>query len=76
MHNGWYGGQPQPQQDPFRAWYAAKLATLTFNSRAIIQDLSIEAVKQRDVNNWAGMQAIAEELETAIYRVRRLTLRH
>ncbi|CAK9786138.1 hypothetical protein CC85DRAFT_283755 [Cutaneotrichosporon oleaginosum] len=68
MQNGWYGGPPQPPQDPFRAWYIDKLATLTFNSRAIIQDLSIEAVKQRDMNNWAGMQAIAEELEAAIYR--------
>ncbi|BEI84132.1 hypothetical protein CcaverHIS002_0407360 [Cutaneotrichosporon cavernicola] len=67
MQNGWHGGPPQPPQDPFRAWYADKLATLTFNSRAIIQDLSIEAVKQRDAYNWAGMNAIAEELEAAIY---------
>lgn len=67
---GWYGGPPQPPADPFRAWYAEQLGTLTFNSRPIIQGLSIEAMKQRDQGNWAGMQAISEELEQAILRVR------
>lgn len=65
---GWY--PPQQPADPFRAWYAEQLATLTFNSRQIIQNLSIEALKQRDQNNWPGMQAVSEELEQAILRVR------
>lgn len=70
----WYP-PPQPQVDPYRAWYASQLATLTFNSRPIIQLLSQEAMKQRDQGNMAAMQAVAEEIEHAVLRVR-LSNRH
>lgn len=63
----WYGAPPP---DPFRAWYADQLATLTFNSRPIIQNLSLEALKARDHGNMPGMQAVAEEIEHAVLRVR------
>jgi pre-mRNA cleavage complex 2 protein Pcf11 len=71
-HYGGYGAPqpPAPPADPFRAWYADRLAELTFNSRPIIQTLSLEAMNQRDQNNWNGMQAIVEEVEAAILRVR------
>jgi len=71
---GGYGNMyHQPQQhhhDPYRAWYAARLAELTFNSRPIIQNLSMEAMRQRDESNWPAMQAITEEIEAAVLRVR------
>lgn len=60
---------PAPQMDPFRAWYSSRLRELTFNSRPIIQDLSIHAMAQRDQNNWVNMQAVVEEIEAAVLRV-------
>lgn len=67
QYGGYYEAQPPP--DPFRAWYAARLAELTFNSRQIIQHLSLEAMKMRDQNNWTAMQAVVEEIEQAVFRV-------
>lgn len=61
---------PAQPHDPYRQWYAARLAELTFNSRPIIQSLSLEAMRQRDEGNWAAMQAITEEIEQAVLRVR------
>jgi len=68
-------GQPAPPQsvythDPFRQWYRQQLTTLTFNSRPIIQGLSIAAMERRDRNDWNGMTAVGEELERAIIQVR------
>ncbi|KAK6910080.1 hypothetical protein I203_104109 [Kwoniella mangroviensis CBS 8507] len=58
----------QPPHDPFRAYYADRLRQLTFNSRPIIQDLSMMAGAQRDQNNWDGMNAIVQEIEEATLR--------
>lgn len=73
-HGGGGGGYGMPQynqhHDPYRAWYASRLSELTFNSRPIIQSLSLEAKRQRDESNWMGMQAITEEIEQAVLRVR------
>jgi pre-mRNA cleavage complex 2 protein Pcf11 len=72
-HQGYGGGGGYgmpPHHDPFRAWYASKLAELTFNSRPIIQNLSVQAVYKRDEGDWAGMQGITEEIEQAVLRVR------
>ena len=62
--------QLQPQHDPFRAYYADRLRELTFNSRPIIQDLSMIAMDQRNQHNWANMRIVVEEIEGAILRVR------
>lgn len=59
-----------PPSDPFRNFYASRLRELTFNSRQIIQDLSVTAMQQRDQGNWPNMQAIVEEIEAAVLRVR------
>jgi pre-mRNA cleavage complex 2 protein Pcf11 len=56
--------------DPFRTYYADRLRELTFNSRPIIQELSLLAMQQRDQNQWANMTAVVEEIEIAVYRVR------
>jgi pre-mRNA cleavage complex 2 protein Pcf11 len=58
-----------PPPTSFREYYASRLRELTFNSRPIIQDLSMQAMAQRDQNNWPEMQALVEELELAIFRV-------
>lgn len=63
------GYPPAQHYDPFRAWYAARLTELTFNSRPIIQELSLTAMQQRDAQHWGNMTAVVEEIEAAIYRV-------
>jgi hypothetical protein len=60
--------------DPFRAYYADRLMGLTFNSRPLIQELSILAMQQRDQNQWGNMTAVVEEIEGAVYRVCRAPL--
>jgi pre-mRNA cleavage complex 2 protein Pcf11 len=55
--------------DPFRAYYADRLRELTFNSRPLIQELSVLAMQQRDQNHWGNMTAVVEEIEGAVYRV-------
>ena len=73
---GSYYQQPPPpppavaQVDPFRSYYADRLRQLTFNSRPLIQELSVMAMQQRDGNNWDAMKAVVEEIETAVLRVR------
>lgn len=59
----------QPTTDVFRRQYADRLRALTFNSRPIIQDLSMLAMAARDRNDWDGMQAVVEEIELAVLRV-------
>ncbi|WWC61879.1 uncharacterized protein I303_104464 [Kwoniella dejecticola CBS 10117] len=59
---------PGPPHDPFRAYYADRLRQLTFNSRPIIQDLSMMAGAQRDQNNWEGMNTVVQEIEEATLR--------
>lgn len=61
--------QPAAPFDPFRAYYADRLRELTFNSRPIIQELSVLAMQQRDQNQWGNMTAVVEEIESAVYRV-------
>jgi pre-mRNA cleavage complex 2 protein Pcf11 len=63
--------QPQPPVDPFRSYYADRLRQLTFNSRPLIQELSVLAMQQRDAQHWPNMQSIVEEIEAAVFRVRR-----
>jgi hypothetical protein len=63
--------QPQPPVDPFRSYYADRLRQLTFNSRPLIQELSVLAMQQRDAQHWPNMQSIVEEIEAAVLRVRR-----
>ncbi|OWZ60259.1 hypothetical protein LQV05_000162 [Cryptococcus neoformans] len=58
----------QPTTDVFRRQYADRLRALTFNSRPIIQDLSMLAMAARDRNDWNGMQAVVEEIELAVLR--------
>ncbi|WVF71472.1 hypothetical protein IAT40_006277 [Kwoniella sp. CBS 6097] len=60
--------QQQPAVDPFRAYYADRLRQLTFNSRPLIQDLSVMAMTQRDENNWEAMKIVVEEIEAAVLR--------
>ncbi|ODN79785.1 hypothetical protein L202_03693 [Cryptococcus amylolentus CBS 6039] len=58
----------QPPADLFRRQYADRLRALTFNSRPIIQDLSMLALAARDRNDWEGMQIVVEEIEMAVLR--------
>lgn len=60
----------QTQNDPFRSYYADRLRQLTFNSRPLIQELSITAMQQRDRGDWGNMTAVVEEIEQAVLRVR------
>lgn len=64
---------PPPVADPFRSYYADRLRQLTFNSRPLIQELSVMAMQQRDGNNWDAMKAVVEEIENAVLRVRDFT---
>ena len=64
-----YYPSPAPLVDPFRDYYADRLRELTFNSRPLIQDLSVTAMAQRDQNNWEAMRAVVEEIEAATLRV-------
>ena len=57
------------QSDPFRAYYADRLRQLTFNSRPIIQDLSVIALEKRNEGNFPAMRGIVEEIENALLRV-------
>jgi pre-mRNA cleavage complex 2 protein Pcf11 len=74
----YYNQQPTPSytpppavaHDPFRSYYADRLRQLTFNSRPLIQELSVMAMQQRDGNNWDAMKAVVEEIENAVLRVR------
>ncbi|WVQ82379.1 hypothetical protein IAT38_004507 [Cryptococcus sp. DSM 104549] len=62
---------PAPQQPPaghFRMFYADRLRALTFNSRPLIQDLSMTAMAMRNQNDWGGMQTVVDEIEAAVYR--------
>lgn len=75
--NYYQQSQPPPppppvvaQVDPFRSYYADRLRQLTFNSRPLIQELSVMAMQQRDGNKWDAMKAVVEEIETAVLRVR------
>ena len=61
--------QSQAPYDPFRQDYAARLRELTFNSRPLIQDLSVRAKAQSDQHNWTTMKAVVEEIEAAVLRV-------
>jgi pre-mRNA cleavage complex 2 protein Pcf11 len=61
--------QTQIPYDPFRQDYAERLRQLTFNSRPLIQDLSMRAMAQRDQHNWSTMKAVVEEIEAAVLRV-------
>lgn len=73
QHGGpanYYPPPPTQPPDPFRAWYAQQLAGLTFNSRPMIQNLSIEAQNRQHEGNWPAMEAIVQEIEDAILRVR------
>ena len=64
-----YGGVPSVDQ--FRGDYASRLASLTVNSRPIIQDLSILAMQERDRRDWAKMNVVVQEIEAAVQRVSR-----
>ncbi|WVO16289.1 hypothetical protein L204_103964 [Cryptococcus depauperatus] len=59
---------PPYPADSFRRQYADRLRTLTFNSRPIIQELSLMAMAARDRNDWDAMQAVVEEIELAVLR--------
>ncbi len=65
----YYPPPPPPPIDPFRGYYADRLRELTFNSRPIIQDLSVMAMAQRDQHNWEGMRTVVEEIEAAVLKV-------
>jgi pre-mRNA cleavage complex 2 protein Pcf11 len=67
----YYPPPPAAPSDPFRAYYADRLRELTFNSRPIIQELSVMAMQQRDQGSWSGMRAVVEEIENAVARVGR-----
>lgn len=63
---------PAPAPSPvtgFRSYYADRLRQLTFNSRPLIQELSIMAMQQRDSHDWNAMGAVVEEIESAVLRV-------
>ncbi|WVW83930.1 hypothetical protein I302_105953 [Kwoniella bestiolae CBS 10118] len=68
QQGGYYPPPPPAPHDPFRAYYADRLRQLTFNSRPIIQDLSMMAGAQRDQNNWEGMNVVVQEIEEATLR--------
>ena len=61
--------------EQFRAHYASRLRELTFNSRPLIQELSISAMTQRETGNWDNMRVIVEEIEQATVRVRSIFFR-
>ncbi|KAK4684460.1 hypothetical protein P7C73_g5713, partial [Tremellales sp. Uapishka_1] len=63
-----YYQPPPPPVDPFRAYYSDRLRELTFNSRPLIQDLSMQAMYQRDQQNWDAMRTIVEEIDRAVAR--------
>ncbi|KAL7421872.1 mRNA 3' end processing factor [Cryptotrichosporon argae] len=59
---------PPPHPDAFRPWFADCLRQLTFNSRPMIQALSGEAMRQRDVGDMRAMSGVVEEIEAACLR--------
>lgn len=60
MYPGW-----SPTQQ-FQAWYAHHLATLTFNSRPIIDKLSMAALERKREGDWEGMSVVGEVLRHGI----------
>lgn len=60
MYPGW-----SPSQQ-FQAWYAHHLATLTFNSRPIIDKLSMAALERKREGDWEGMSVVGEVLRHGI----------
>jgi pre-mRNA cleavage complex 2 protein Pcf11 len=67
--HGYQHPHPTPPGDPFRAYYADRLRQLTFNSRPLIQELSVMAMQQRDGHSREGMRAVVESIESAVLQV-------
>lgn len=65
MYPGWTPAQQ------FQAWYATELAKLTFNSRPIIDKLSMAALERKREGDWEGMTAVGEVLRRGIEGVSR-----
>ena len=60
MYPGW-----SPAQQ-FQAWYATELGKLTFNSRPIIDKLSMAALERKREGDWEGMGVVGEVLRRGI----------
>lgn len=65
MYPGW-----SPAQQ-FQAWYATELGKLTFNSRPIIDKLSMAALERKREGDWEGMGVVGEVLRRGIEVVSR-----
>ncbi|KAJ9090958.1 hypothetical protein QFC20_007769 [Naganishia adeliensis] len=60
MYPGWIPAQQ------FQAWYATELGKLTFNSRPIIDKLSMAALERKREGDWEGMGVVGEVLRRGI----------